>query len=384
MKTIAIFLILSILMITCGSEDKQAHLRELEAKRDALTEEIEQFKQEIAQESGGQLEGKTACVDIAKVEPGIFKHYIKVQGTVESDNNIFIPPQASGIVKKIYVREGDKVLKGQLLVELDGAIYESTIAELETNLELARTIFERQERLWKKKIGSEIQYLQAKTNKESLEKRLATVTEQYQLTKISAPISGTIDEVHIKVGEAATAGFGAIRIVQLSELKIEAALSENYISQVKKRDTVQVHIPVLGRSFYQTIDAVSQVIDPKNRTFNIELKIPKSEPAIKPNMLAVLTINDYSNPVALTVPVNIVQRTVSRKFLFVASEHPEFSGERLVVAKRFVKTGKYYNDRVEIMEGLNPGEKVVVLGFQDLADGQTVMVSKDQAIEQHN
>lgn len=381
MKKITIFLFLTILTISCSSGNKQAQIAKLEAQRDALTEEIEQLKQSIFQENGEIEDEKIKYVEIIQIEPRIFKHYIKVQGTIESNNNIFTPPQASGIVKKIYVQKGEKVLKGQLLAELDGSIYESTIMELETNMELATTIFERQERLWNKKIGSEIQYLQAKTNKASLGKRLITVNEQYKLTKIFAPISGTVDEVNIKVGEAAIAGMGAIRIVQLSDLKIAAVLSENYISQVKKKDSVHVHIPVLDKSLNMTIKAVSQVIDPENRTFNIELKIPENKFSIKPNMLAVLTINDYTNPAAITVPVNIIQRTSNKQFIFVTNEDSEFSGEKFEVEMRYVKTGKYYDNLVEITEGLTAGEIVVFFGFQDLADGQIVMVSNNQAVK---
>lgn len=381
MKKITIFLFLTILTISCSSGNKQAQIAKLEAQRDALTEEIEQLKQSIFQENGEIEDEKIKYVEIIQIEPRIFKHYIKVQGIIESNNNIFTPPQASGIVKKIYVQKGEKVLKGQLLAELDGSIYESTIMELETNMELATTIFERQERLWNKKIGSEIQYLQAKTNKESLGKRLITVNEQYKLTKIFAPISGTVDEVNIKVGEAAAAGIGAIRIVQLSDLKITAVLSENYISQVKKKDSVHVHISVLDKSLNMTIKAVSQVIDPENRTFNIELKIPENKFSIKPNMLAVLTINDYTNPAAITVPVNIIQRTSNKQFIFVTNEDSEFSGEKFEVEMRYVKTGKYYDNLVEITEGLTAGEIVVFFGFQDLADGQIVMVSNNQAVK---
>jgi membrane fusion protein (multidrug efflux system) len=309
------------------------------------------------------------------VRSRMFKHYIQVQGTVESDNNIFIPPQASGVVEKIYVKEGDKVVKGQLLAELDGAVYESNIAELENSLKLATTIFERQQRLWDKKIGSEIQYLQAKNNKEGLEKKLETVKEQYKLTKLTAPINGTVDEVRIKEGEAAAAGIGAIRIVQLSALKIKAKLSENYISQVRKGDIVDVYIPTIDLRFKQVINAVSQVIDPQNRTFDIELKIHEISNEIKPNMLAVLTINDYSNPEALTVPVNILQKTGEDFFLFVANNKDGSEGNQWIAERRNVVPGKSQSDRFEITKGLKAGEQVVVFGYQDLADGQTLMLS---------
>ena len=374
MRKLVSILILGIFLVSCGSDDSQSKLRKLESQRDELNEKISELKKEIVQSNGDSDNTKISYVEIKNIKSTEFKHYIKVQGTIESDNNILIPPQSPGIVKGIYVEKGDRVQKGQLLAELDGAIYESSIAELKTNLKLARTVFERQERLWNKKIGSEIQYLQAKTNKESLEQKLITVNEQYKLTKIISPISGTIDEILIKEGEAAAPGFGGIRVVQLSDLKIKAALSESYISNVKSGDLVDVTIPVLGKNMKLKIGAVSQVIDPKNRTFNVEITIPENESLIKPNMLVVLTINDYINPDALTVPVDVIQRTGSEAFLFSAKKHPEFPNERWLVEKRIVKPGKYYDDVIEIKEGLKNNEHIVVFGFQDLADGQVVQI----------
>jgi membrane fusion protein (multidrug efflux system) len=375
MKKLIIFVLGVVFLLSCGSGDKQAQLKKLEAQRDALDTQIAQLKAEIQDKNGSQKNEKIAYVNMEEVKPAMFRHFIRVQGTVDSDNNIFVPPQASGVVKKIYVKEGDAVSEGQLLAELDGSVYESNIAELKNSLQLATTIFERQQRLWDKKIGSEIQYLQAKTNKEGLEKKLTTVREQYRMTKIITPISGRVDEVAIKEGEAAAAGFGAVRIVQLSALKIKAKLSENYISQVSAGDTVQVLIPVIDLNFKQVVKAVSQVIDPKNRTFDIELKVPQMKQAVKPNMLAVLTINNYSNPRALTVPVNSLQKTGSDYFLFTARQNTNDESDHWVVERREVTPGEYQGDRIEINQGLKAGEHVVTFGYQDLADGQTVMLS---------
>jgi len=309
-------------------------------------------------------------VKISQVEKERFQHFVQVQGTVESDNNVLIAPQSSGVVKKIYVNAGNKVTKGQLLAELDGSILESSIAEVENGLKLAETIFERQQRLWNKNIGSEIEFLQAKNNKEGLEKRLVTLKEQYKLTKIFTPLSGTVDEVLIKEGEMAVAGLGAVRVVQLSNLKIKVDLSEIYISRIKKNDLVHVKIPVIGREFDLRVDAVSQVIDPQNRTFQIEMKIPKSEIGIKPNMLSVLTINDYTNDEALIVPLNIVQETGQEQFVFVAEQ---INGD-WIARRRSVKTGNSYIDRAEISSGIQEGEYVVTFGYQNLADGQNLAV----------
>jgi RND family efflux transporter MFP subunit len=366
---------MGLILTACGPRGEEAQLAQLEKQRDALTEKIERLKQEIAQKaSPGVKPQKLINVKILPVEKGLFQHFIQVQGTVESDNNILVAPQSSGIVKKIHVYAGSRVTRGQLLAELDGSILESSIAEVENGLKLAQTIFERQQRLWNKKIGSEIEFLQAKNNKESLEKRLATLKEQHKLTKIYSPLSGTVDNVLIKEGEIAAAGMGAIRVVQLSNLKIKVDLSEIYISRIRKGDLVHVSIPVTGGEFDLHVDAVSQVIDPENRTFQIEMKIPKTEAGIKPNMLSVLTINDYSNSEALTVPVNIIQETGTGKFIFVAEQK---NGD-WVARRRSVKTGKSYNDRVEVLSGLQEGEHVVTVGYQNLADGQKIAVVTGQ------
>lgn len=375
MKKITIITLISIIGIlnACAPPNPRGRLARLEKQRDELDEKIEQIKQELdGRAAPVKAAAKLMHVNIAPVTQGIFQHYIKVQGTIESDNNILLPPSAPGIVKRIHVNAGDRVRQGQLLAELDGAVLESTIAELENSLALANTIFERQQRLWNKNIGSEIEFLQAKNNKESLEKKLETVQEQYKLTRLISPINGTIDEVLIKEGEMAAAGYGAIRIVQLANLKIRADLSENYISRVKKHDPVSVSIPALGKELELKIDAVSQVIDSKNRTFHIEIKIPASEREAKPNMLAVLTINDYSNPAAITVPQKVLQETGQEYFLFVAARNDS----DWIARRRTVSIGEDYGERVEITAGLQEGEHVVVFGYQNLADGQPLAVDQ--------
>ena len=366
---------MGLILAACGPRSEEAQLARLERQREELTVKIEKLKQEIAQKAGpAQKSERVMNVKIARVEKGFFRHFIQVQGMIESDNNVLVAPQSSGIVKQVQVSVGSEVSRGQLLAELDGSILESSIAEVENGLKLAKTIFERQQRLWDKNIGSEIEFLQAKNNKESLEKRLATLEEQFKLTKIFAPLSGTVDEILIKEGEMAAAGMGAIRVVQLSNLKIVVDLSEVYISRIHKGDPVHVSIPVIEKEFDLSVDAVSQVIDPDDRTFQVEIKIPKSEAGIKPNMLAVLTINDYTNPEALVVPLNIVQETGQEQFIFVAEQQ----SVDWIARRRSVKTGESYDDRVEILSGLQAGEQVVTFGYQNLADGQSLAVVTDQ------
>jgi membrane fusion protein (multidrug efflux system) len=367
--------ILIVLLISaCGPRDKQGRLARLEAQREALSAQIEQLKAEIAGEKNVAPKEALAYVRAIEVQPSLFQHYIQVQGTVESDNNILIPAQSNGVVKKILVRQGDRVSQGQLLAELDAAILERGIDELTHSLQLVTTIYERQERLWKKNIGSELEYLQAKNNKENLEKKLETLEEQHKLTRILAPINGTVDDVLIKEGEMAVAGRGTIRIVQLSRLKITVFLSENHIARILANQPVKVQIPVVGREMDLKIDSVSQVIDPNNRTFQINIRIPAQEKELKPNMLAVVTISDYSNPEALAVPQNVVQNTGADHFLFVAEEQ----NNGWIARRRTVTLGENYAEHVEIREGLSPGELVITFGYQTLADGQTVSVQHEE------
>ncbi len=369
---VILILIIGLFVYSCGSADKKARLESLKEQRDKLTGQINNLEKELEKEVNGEVtEEKLAKIKIRKLKSQSFYHYIEVQGNTESDNNIFVPAETAGLVKKIFVKEGDKVIKGQLLAELDGTIFEKGIEELKNGLELATTVYERQKRLWDKKIGSEIQYLQTKNQKEGLEKKLETTMEQYNLTKITSPIDGTVDEITIKEGESAAPGFGAIRIVQLTALKIKAALSETYIRSVHKRDSVKIEIPVLNKSFYHTVNAVSQVINPDNRTFSVEIKVPSTQKDIKPNMHTVITINDYINPYAIVVPIKILQTSGDKYFLFVAENQ---ENNRWIAKKRTVTPGKYYMQQIEIVSGLETGENIIIVGYQNLADGQTVEI----------
>lgn len=355
----------------CGPGDDRSELERLIEKRDELNERIAQLKTGNSSQISEESSEEFIPVRISEVKPQEFKHFITVQGTVESESNILVSPQTPGLVRTIHVQTGDRVKKGQLLAELDASVIKRSIEEVKGGLELARTVYERRARLWEKNIGSEIEYLQAKNSKESLDKKLQTLQEQYQMTLITAPISGAIDEVMIKEGEMAAGGYGAFRIVQLSRLKITASLSENYITHIQQNDIAQVSIPVAGNDFEQKLHAVSQVIDPNNRTFKIEIRVPREIENLKPNMLALVTINDYTNPQALVVPRNVIQKTGENNFLFVA----ESEKGKMKARKRVVKVGEEHNSLIEITDGLNPGEQVIVFGFQNLGDGQIITVN---------
>lgn len=372
MKRIFIITTAIAFLVACSSSentDKRKKLSELITKKAEISAQIKAIKKELEASTNNK---NIPYVSSEKINTGIFNHFIEVQGNVNSDNNIFIPSEASGIVKKLYITEGQKVEAGQVLAKLDDILVKKQKIQLETNLALARTIFEKQERLWNSKIGKEIDYLQAKTQKESLESQLDLINEQIAKTEIKAPIAGTIDKINLKVGEMASAGKSAIRIVQISDLKISSELSEHYVSDVNVGDPVSVKIPSTNSEFKTSIISKSKVINASNRTFTIEVAIPASYKNVKPNMLARLVINDYQNANALTVPINAVINSIGSKYVYIAKQQEG----KLIAVQRVVKVGKFYNSEIEILEGLQAGEELISFGFQNLSDGQEVAIGK--------
>jgi len=365
------YIVIGLVVASCGSStDKRAELTDLKKQRDELTAKIVKLEAEVKKEAGVEIEHATT-VTVKQFTSEEFKHYIEVQGLVESDNNILIPVQSPGLVRKIHVKEGDKVKKGQILAQIDSELVERGIEELKISLDLATTVCERQDRLWAQHIGSEIQYLQAKSQKSSLEKKMSGLMKQLEMTKIIAPINGTVDAIILKEGEMAGTGMGAIRIVNVSDLKITAALSEAYVNDVNRGDIVSINIPSLGVKSSEKVTSVAKVINPKNRTFGFEVKAPVVK-NIKPNMLTVLSVNDYTKANAIVVPMNILQNTGKRYFVFKAVER----NGKWYAKKTFVKPGKYYKNMIELLEGVKEGDHLVTFGFQQISDGSLLNISK--------
>jgi len=367
LQTSAIILFTALFLTSCGS-NPEAQLEKLKAQQEKINQQIAQLETQSVRNENNDNPVRLTPVKLEAAHNNEFKHYVEVQGNVESEGNVNVPGESPGIVQRIHVKRGDAVKRGQLLADLDATIIQKSISQVETGLELATTMYDRQKRLWDQKIGSEMQYLQAKANKESLEKQLATFNEQLNLFRITSPISGTVDEIIIKEGEMAAAGFPSFRVVELSNLKVKANLSESYINSVKPGDPVSVRFPLLNRELKLKVDAVTQVIDPNSRTFSVEVRIPKSETGIKPNMIAVLVVNNYVNHEAISVPLNSVQKNGHGEFLFVA----EYKNNQMVAQRRNVKTGLTYANRVEVLEGVKAGENIIVFGHQNLADGQLI------------
>lgn len=358
-----------VTILTACSSDKNETLRNLKAQREQLNAQIVKLESELAADGNLQVHVNKTFVSVLDIKPQTFRHYVEVKGNVESDNNVFVPAEMPGIITGVAVKEGQTVQKGQLLASIDDDIIERQIEALKTQLELATTVYDRQKRLWDKEIGSEIQYLQSKTNKESAERQLDILQKQLQMTRITSPITGTVDQISLKQGEMAAAGVSGVRIVGTGDLKIKAKLSEAYYGQVLKGDTAHVSVASANADFKVPVFAVSKSIDAGSRTFSVDIR-PPHKLSLMPNMLAVVTINDYTKKNSIVIPVNIVQTDNHGKFLFVVQE----KDGQFIALRRNVKTNKTYKGKVEVVAGLQLGERIILTGYQDVSNNQAVTI----------
>jgi RND family efflux transporter MFP subunit len=376
MKSTHIFFVLTMLAFSCNNasevDTKKEELAKLKSEQQEIAGKIKKLEAELAVLAPVKNdETRVKLVKAQTIQPQTFKHFISVQGTVESDNNILVSPKMGGVVTAVNVKVGDKVGQGQTMAVIDDAVLQQSIEELKTGLELANTVFEKQQNLWNQKIGSEVQYLQAKNNKESLERKLQTLNAQVAMSRITSPISGVVDEVNIKPGEAASPGFGVIRVVNLSKIKIKARMADSYIGTVKKGDEVRITLPDINQELNGKISFVSQVVNPQSRTFDIEVMLDNKEEKLKPNMLAVVNINDKTAQEAIVIDANYVQQSEEGDVVYVAGAE----GQNQKAQMRKVKTGLTYNGQVEVLEGLKAGDQLITAGYQDLVDGQLIKLS---------
>ena len=349
-------------------EKKRKELAEVNAKIDELKAKAKVIETEIAKldtAAAGILKNKN--VKVEEIKPSEFDNFIEVQGMVDSDENVMVNTTQPGIITAINVKEGDVVRKGQILATTDANIINKSIDQLQTNLDLATIAYDKQKRLWDQKIGSEIQFLSAKTQKESLEKQLKTLQSQIDLTVIKSPINGVVDDINVKIGEMASPGFTGIRVVNLSNIKVVAKVSDNYIAKVKKGQSVIVRFPDANYEITAPVSFVSSVIG-ANRSFNVEVKVNNKDAMIKPNMVASLLISDQKLSNVLVVPSNAIEHTATGNYLMVVTG----TKDKYTASRRKVEIGVEYNGRTIVTEGLKEGEKVITFGFQDVVDGQPI------------
>ena len=369
MRKLIIILGACTLMMSCSSSkssDKQAQLDKLKKQEVEILDKIKILEKEIASEGKKGDNSKEKMVAITSVETKPFKHFIEIQGKVDATENINVSSKMAGLVTKINVKEGDIVHKGTVLAEMDDQLIKQGIEEVKNAWSLANTLYFKQKNLWDQKIGSEIQFLSIKNQKESLEKKQATLEEQLDMTKIKAPFNGTVDMISLKVGQSIMPGVSSIRIVNLSKLKAKADVAEAYASKIKVGNDVVVVFPDLNKEIKASITFVGTVIDQLNRTFAVEVKLEGNVPDYRPNMIAIMKIIDYKKDSTIAVPINVVQNSEEGKYLFLAVTE----NGKIVAKKQMVSVGLSYNGMTEITNGLNTSDQVITTGFQDLNNGE--------------
>lgn len=376
-KLLAVVLI--AIIASCSNETDNPETRE------EIQKQISEYKSQVGElnkkiaDLEKQLTGdkessrQTVAVSIKEIQKESFNHYIQVNGTVEAVEAAFISPEINGQVKKIYVKEGQRVNRGDLLLKINSSITESSIKEVETALELATTVYEKQKQLWDKNIGSELDYLSAKNNKESMESKLETLKAQAEMAMVKAPIDAIVDEILAKEGELAIPGVRVIDLVNLSELFVNVDVADTYITKVKKNDPVVLEFPSFpGYRKEVPVHRVGNIIKTANRTFTVQLKIENKDEMLKPNAIAVVKINDFSEPEAFVVPSIIVKEDLTGYYVYLAIE----KNGNLIASKRYIKTGMSYQDKTMVVEGLKANDKVIVQGYNQVSDGVEINIAK--------
>jgi len=376
MKKLTILFISLILLSACQTKQKSSikklisQKKVVEFKIDSLNKQLIKLDAAIANQDKSK---KLQKVTITKIKPVTFKHYLSILGSVGTDKNSIIRPELSGTVKAIFVKETQKVKKGEALMQLDDALIKDNINELKTQLTLAVTTYQRQARLWKQKIGSEMQYLQTKTNKESLERKLATLKTQLNKTTIKAPFNGSIDAIIPNIGEFVSPQTPIIRIVNLNRIYVQADVSENYINNIKKGDEAILNFDNIKKTYYTKINQVASYIEPNNRSFKIKIFINNTNNNLKPNLIANVKLNDFTAKNAITLPSNIIQEDQQgQAFVYIIKEiNNQYKAVKTIITK-----GLTYNNITNIKSGLNFNSIVVNQGARGIKNGQFVSISK--------
>ena len=373
MKTIKLSItgiVVLFILFSC-SNNKQAQLSKLKQQQTAINDKIRSLEGEISTGKKDSLNpGKFKFVGLKDVNSNTFDHYIRVQGKVDGDQNAAVFADAPGTVSSKFADVGQKVVKGQVLAQIDDQMYRSQMQGLETQYKFASDMFDKQKRLWDQKIGSEVQYLQSKTTKESLEKQISSLKQQIDKFKIKSPIDGTIEECNIKVGGVVSPDprLAAYRVVAFKNLKVSAEVSEAYSAKVKVGDKLIVLFPDINKQFETKVDFVSKYINPVNRTFIIETKLLDDFNDLKANMIAIIQINDYHTDNAIQVPMNVIQTDLNGSYVYVVRSKDKYNA----AFKQPVTLGISYNGVAEILKGLAVGDKVISVGYQELVDGEYI------------
>jgi len=388
MKKIYLALLTTLILASCGEKKEQSlddviatkNLKEIRNKKSELDKQVADISQKI-KKLNKEIEKldtikKAPLVTAFSIKNEVFTHFLELQGNVKTKQNVLIYPEMPGTLEKVLVKEGQKVAKGQILAKIDDGGMAQQVAQLEATTALAKTTYERQKRLWGQKIGSEIQFLQTKTNYEAQKNTLAQLKKQLDKSTIRAPFSGIIDEVIKNQGNVVSPGPGSaiFRIVNLSNMYIEADVPETYITNITKGKDVEIQFPVLGKTIETKVRQTGNFINPSNRTFKVEIGVPNQDRSIKPNLTAKLKINDYTSPKAILIPQSIISENAEGKqYVYIVKNIKNNIGTAM---QTVVKTGKTQGDIIEILEGISVGDQLIEAGARTVKDGQEVKISQ--------
>ncbi|WP_228852688.1 efflux RND transporter periplasmic adaptor subunit [Aegicerativicinus sediminis] len=386
MKPLYYSILITILLFSCGGDAlksteellKKGNLEELKEQRTKLQEQQHNISEQLHLlnakiESMDSLRN-VPLITTLNIEPKMFEHYLELQGSVATKKNLVLYPEMGGILTNVYVKEGQKVSSGQILAKIDDGGLSQQLAQLEIQANLAKTTFERQERLWEQKIGSEIQYLQTKSNYQAQAEAVNQLKSQLAKTTIRAPFSGTIDDIITEQGAVVAAGqTPVIRIVNLEDMYIETDVPEAYLNSVTEGKNVKVDFPILDTIINSKIRQAGNFIDPANRTYKVLVDVPNSEKRIKPNLTAKLQINDYSKEGAILIPQSIItENAEGEQYVYVADS---IQDNKIAVAKRvIIKTGLTQGDFIEVVDGLNATDVLINEGARSVKDKQKVEI----------
>ena len=363
MKNKFLYLALTVFVFSCSAPDNKAQLEKLRSERSEIDSKIAELEAEL-KKTDTLGEAKKTDVVVMPVELRPFKTYIEVQGKVDADENVAISTEMPGTITRIHVKVGQEVSKGQVLAETDARAVQQQVADLQNSLQLATQVYEKQKNLWDQKIGTELQFLQAKNNKESLENKIATVNEQVRMSKIISPINGTVDNINIKIGQSVAPGMPAINVINFSNLKVKADVAESYTSRIKTGNEVLVLFPDMKDSIVSKVHYASRGINALTRTFNVEVALDNKK-EYHPNMVARLKINDYQSPKPqVVVPVKFIQKGTNESYVMVV--------ENGVAVKKVVRINHEYAGLAEISEGLKQGDLLITEGYDLVNEGDKV------------
>ena len=391
MKNIVTLIMLSLLIVSCGNkkdsvEDiiKNGNLDAMRAKKTELLQEQSKLKVSIesltAAIEAKYTSKKAALVTTTTLKDTLFEHYFEVQGNVETDQNIVLYPEYTGVLTQVYVKEGQRVAKGQRLARIDDGGLGSELARQEAQLALAKTTFERQKSLWDQKIGSEISYLEAKTNFEAMQAATNQMRSRISKTVITAPFSGVIDNLIADQGQVVNAGqTPVIRLINLSDMYVNASIPEAYLGKVKEGTDVKIRLASIGKTYEGKIRQVGNFVSPDNRTFDVKVSLPNADSAIKPNLIATVMVNDYTSENAIVIPENTIQQNAagnSITYIYVPQ------GDGAIAKQVQIEKGYTADKQVEIISGLKSGDQLIIEGVRTLRDGQEVTLENQNSNNQ--